>query len=372
MCEDVTGGHHEHGAIEVEARVLTRRGFIGAGAAGLGAALLAACTRGTAPLVPVTTSVASSDTLPTTSTVAQQTVPTPAGSPSTTGARASTTTSTVASGGALAGFEEFADTVKVVRDGSWWLVESNGLPAHNMMVGITSWQQQVPVSQPYSGSNAWRIPVAPVPAGTPVSGRTSLYRGAIALAANGVPIFNALNNRGDDAFLFGELDQWGGHAGRADDYHYHVAPLHLSDTVGASRPIAVALDGYPIYGESEPDGSNVRGLDELNGHEHGSLGYHYHGTRTYPYVNGGLRGVVTVSGDQVEPQPRTNPFRPSLEPLRGATVTSFSSRAGGSYVLGYSMPTGQGEVAYSVTSAEVSFTFTQPDGTVTRERYARR
>ncbi|NBU37737.1 MAG: YHYH protein, partial [Actinobacteria bacterium] len=196
--------------------------------------------------------------------------------------------------------------------------------------------------------------------------------GAIALAANGVPIFNALNNRGDDAFLFGELDKWGGHAGRADDYHYHIAPLHLVETVGRDKPIAFALDGFPIYGETEPDGSKVKSLDEFNGHYDSSGAYHYHGTRTYPYINGGLRGVITVAGDQVDPQPTTKPFRPSLEPLRGATITDFSSPAKNSYVLGYSTAGGNGEVAYVVTSTEATFTFTAPDGTVTREKYARR
>ena len=95
------------------------------------------------------------------------------------------------------GFDEFSSTVKVMQEGDWWLVESNGLPAHGLMRGITSWQQQVPVAQPYNGANAWRIPAHPVPAASPVSARTSLYRGAIALAANGVPIFNALNTTWD-------------------------------------------------------------------------------------------------------------------------------------------------------------------------------
>ena len=63
-----------------------------------------------------------------------------------------------------------------------WMVECNGMPTHPMMVGITSWQQQVPTPQAYVGDNAWRIPAAPVMAETPVSGKTELYRGAIALA----------------------------------------------------------------------------------------------------------------------------------------------------------------------------------------------
>ena len=180
--------HHEHGHILVPEAYLTRRSFFRAGTVGLGAVLLAACGRKPDPLesslstsgVGAGTTVAPGAQVGTTST----------GVPDVTAAP-----TTVPSSG-LAGFDEFASTVSVTRDGKWWLVESNGLPAHDMMVGITSWQQQVPVSQPYTGSNAWRIPVEPEIAGSPVSARTALYRGAIALAANGVPIFNALNNRG--------------------------------------------------------------------------------------------------------------------------------------------------------------------------------
>ena len=129
------------------------------------------------------------------------------------------------------------------------------MPAHNMMVGITAWQQQVPLPQPYTGDNAWRIPLNPVPAKTPVAIRNRFLRGAIALAANGIPIFNPQNNRGEVSQDIGELDQWGGHCGRADDYHYHAAPLHLQTVLGQRLPIAYALDGYPIFGLSEPDGS---------------------------------------------------------------------------------------------------------------------
>jgi hypothetical protein len=110
------------------------------------------------------------------------------------------------------GFEAFADQVKVYQDAQYLYVESNGMPAHPMMIGIKSWQQQVPLPQPFTGSNAWKIPLHPVVAENPISAKTDLYRGAIALAVNGVPIFNALNNRGDDAYLYGELDEFGGHA----------------------------------------------------------------------------------------------------------------------------------------------------------------
>jgi hypothetical protein len=290
----------------------------------------------------------------------------------TTATAAIDTTSTIASLTTLPGFDEFADTVKVVASGDYWLVESNGLPAHNMMVGITSWQQQVPLAIDYTGSNSWQIPRSPVLATTPVSARTSLYRGAIALAVNGIPIFNALNNRGDDAFLFGELDEWGGHCGKADDYHYHVAPLHLSSIVGNAKPIAYALDGFAIYGATEPDGSAMTELDDYNGHTGTDGTYHYHGTTTYPYINGGLRGVIRgVVGDQVDPQPTSKPIRPAGEPLKGAKITGFSSPKSNKYSLEYSVDGKSGLVEYTVTDAQVAFTFTSPAGLVTTETYSR-
>ena len=270
----------------------------------------------------------------------------------------------------LNGFDAFADSVKTLTTGDLWLVESNGLPAHQMMVGITSWQQQVPVAQAYVGANAWQFPVTPRLADSPISARTGLFRGAIAIAANGVPIFNALNNRGDDAFLSGELDEFGGHCGRGDDYHYHVAPFHLEEAVGPRNPLAYALDGYAVHGSVEPDGSAVASLDEYNGHIGADGVYHYHGTTEYPYINGGLVGVVEVS-DQVEPQPETPAFRTAGEPLPGATVTGFEDLGDGSYVLQYTIDDEVGTVAYTVTDTTVDFQFTSPTGAVASETYRR-
>jgi hypothetical protein len=315
------------------ARELDRRALLRAGGLGLGAVLLAACSSG--------------------------------GS-----SRSASTTTAAQALAKLPGFDAFAATVKAFRDGDVWMVESDGMPAHSMMVGITSWQQQVPVPQAYTGANAWRFPAKPVLADKPVSARTGLFRGAIALAVNGVPIFNALNNRGDDAFLAGELDQWGGHAGRADDYHYHVAPLHLQTLVGANQPIAYALDGFAIYGSTEPDGSAMTALDEYNGHVGRDGVYHYHGTASYPYINGGLRGVVSVS-DQVEPQPVTKAFRPAGAPLRGATIVGFDSAGSGRYRLEY-LVNGQGaRVDYQVDATSVRFEFTDVTGATRTETYKR-
>lgn len=268
-------------------------------------------------------------------------------------------------------FDKF-DGVKTRWNADTLFVESNGLPDHDMMVGIRSWQQQVPLPQPFTGNNAWQIPLKPKLALNPISAKNNLFRGAIALAVNGVPIFNALNNRGDDAYLAGELDKWGGHCGRGDDYHYHMAPVHLEEIVGKGNPIAFALDGFPIYGLTEADGSPVGKLDEYNGQFDRDGNYHYHATKTYPYINGGMRGEVTVRGDQIEPQPKDSPVRPALQPLRGATITDFKTTNKTS-VLTYKVRNQTGKVTYvPINDSTWKFTYAEPNGSTRTETYERR
>ncbi len=253
-------------------------------------------------------------------------------------------------------FESFAPKVSVRWDEKFLYVESNGLPPHNMMVGITAWQQQVPLPQNYTGANAWQIPLSPVPAKEVISIKNRFLRGAIALAVNGIPIFNPQNNRGEVSQEIGELDVWGGHCGRADDYHYHAAPLHLQKVAGKGQPIAFALDGYPIYGLTEPDGSQPAGLDGFNGHTTQALGYHYHGSTKYPYVNGGFHGEVVEREQQVDPQPRANPVREALPGLRGAKITGFESTGANSYKLSYDVNGDKRAVLYSI-NADGTFPF---------------
>lgn len=272
-------------------------------------------------------------------------------------------------------FEPFVsqNAIKTRWDDRFLYVESNGIPDHRMMVGITSWQQQVPLPQQYTGDNAWRIPLNPVPAKNPLSTKNRFLRGAIALAANGIPIFNPLNNRGDDAYLFGELDEFGGHCGRADDYHYHIAPVHLQKIVGPGLPIAYALDGYPIYGYEEPDGSPVKGLDAFNGHTDQNGNYHYHATKTYPYLNGGFHGEVTEREGQVDPQPRAEPVRPDLRPLRDAKIVEFEETSPKNYALTYEVNGKKGTVRYAIaTDGSVRFVFVDPSGKQSEKTFSPR
>ncbi len=243
-----------------------------------------------------------------------------------------------------------------------------------MMKGISAWQQQVPLPQSYTGANVWRLPLFPVPAREPADIRDRFLRGAIAIAANGIPIFNPQNNRGEISFDIGELDEWGGHCGRADDYHYHAAPLHLQTVLGAQLPIAYALDGYPIYGLAEPDGSEPRGLDAFNGHTTAALGYHYHASNKYPFVNGGFHGEVVERDGQVDPQPRATPVRPALQQMRGARITDFKTAADGkTRTLTYDVAGKTGTVSYTDEgSGKWLFIHTATDGTQAQERHQAR
>lgn len=272
----------------------------------------------------------------------------------------------------LPGFSGFAKSVRVFKSGKYYMVESSGIPDHQMMVGIKAWQQQVPTVQPYFGSNAWPIPINPVISKTPVSAKNHFLRGAIAIAVNGVPIFNALTNKGTDAYLTGELDDWGGHCGRADDYHYHMAPFHLQSIVGKKVPIAYALDGFPIFGETEIDGKPAIGLDEFNGHFDAKRKYHYHGTRTYPYINGGFKGIVTEIDGQVDPQAATKGFRPAGAPLRGASITGFEKLSTDSYLLTYNLNGSSNQIRYTASLTNVQMEFISPDGNIRTEVYARK
>ena len=268
-------------------------------------------------------------------------------------------------------FKAFAPKIRTRFDERYLYVEGDGLPAHATMIGITAWQQQVPLPQDYTGTNAWRIPLRPVPAKNPASIRNRFLRGAIAIAANGIPIFNPQNNRGEISAEIGELDRWGGHCGRADDYHYHAAPLHLQDTLGKSLPIAFALDGYAIYGLKEPDGAEPKGLDAFNGHTTSSLGYHYHASTRYPFVNGGFHGEVTELEGQVDPQPRAQSVRPALTALRGAEITGYQAKdngRGGRLTYHVGGKTGSVEFA-PLLSGAWKFSFVEPDGTKREETY---
>ncbi len=265
-------------------------------------------------------------------------------------------------------FIPFKPNVVTSWDANYFYVESFGIPTtHGMMNGITNWQQQVPIPQCYIKPNAWQIPLNPVVATTPVPVNASHFtRGAIALAVNGIAIFNPYTNTGADAYLTGQLDQWGGHCGKADDYHYHIAPMQLYNNTATTKAIAYALDGFAVYGTVEPNGSVLLALDANHGHYWNGV-YHYHGTATpvAPYMIANMVGQVTEDAtNQIIPQPNANPVRPPQNPLSGAVITNCVANGSNGYTLTYTLGGNTNTIAYSwSTAGQYTFNFNTSTGT---------
>jgi len=265
------------------------------------------------------------------------------------------------------------DKVNTRYDVNYFYIESDGLPEHEMMTGITNWQQQVPINHDYSGTNAWAIPLQPELAENPLSTKDNFMKGAIAIAANGIPIFNPLNNRGEDANAIGELDKWGGHCGRADDYHYHLPPTHLQSKVGNDKPIAYALDGFPVYGET------IEPLDENLGRFTSDSTYQYHTVKEYPYLIAAMKGKVETNPrtkapeNEIMPQAKTRGVRPDLRPLRGAKIIDFKSPKTNEYSLKYEVESSIFTINYGWDiDGNYIYEFINTDGTSINSTYKRK
>ncbi|MBH9575675.1 YHYH protein [Inhella proteolytica] len=224
-------------------------------------------------------------------------------------------------------------------DSSYAYIGSDGLTTHTMMDGITATNLQVPIAQNFYGSKAWRIPLNPALAAS----TTSAVDGPIGMAINGVPIFNPCKQGGcqnGDTKVLGELDVCNGHAGRADDYHYHAAPVCLMATKPASywdtHPLGWALDGFAIYGTNNADGSPAPRDGICGGNTspviNGPAGYSYHVTEASPYVLSCFRG--TPSPDLAGQSAKFSPMRqPPVTPFAISAMTLRTDAADGYQVL---------------------------------------
>ena len=86
-----------------------------------------------------------------------------------------------------------------------------------------------------------------------------------------------------------------------------------------------------------------------------------------------MRGVVTVRGDQIEPQPRDAPVRPAGQPLRGAKITDFTrDDAKKVYTLQYDLRGATNTVRYTIQNDTYTFTYTDGNGRETTETHRRR
>ena len=102
-------------------------------------------------------------------------------------------------------------------------------------------------------------------------------------------------------------------------------------------------------------------MDAFNGHSSAAIGYHYHASTQYPYVNGGFHGEVVEREGQVDPQPSGQPIRGALPPLRGATITSLESSGKEAHTLTYQLNGEQRSITYA-PNAEGGYIFDFQDG----------
>jgi hypothetical protein len=190
----------------------------------------------------------------------------------------------------------------MVTQGPIRRISGNGLPSHP--TGIFPVARSDDAYQFDRNPNTIRgrqytfdLPANPQLAAQPSCVNTA----TIGITVAGVPIFNALDLRGQDAVAHEIQDTCGGHPERGGTYHYHGVSDCLLQAAGTrSGLIGYALDGFGIYGPENADGTLISSadLDEC----HGMVGevlwdgklvemYHYRLTYDYPYTVGCFRGT---------------------------------------------------------------------------------
>ena len=181
--------------------------------------------------------------------------------------------------------------------------DSIGLPDpnHTLLLGITNSNQQFPMEQPYNAANrnSPRIYLDPKIDDFHVF----TDAGAVGIAINGVPLFDPstqgerhpVSGRRPHTLDVGELDECGGHAGRGDDYHYHIAPKCLIVEMGRDKienqklPIGYAKDGFSIHALGWFDSANdiEDKLDQCRGviDSEGKYFYNMKSTKKWDILN---------------------------------------------------------------------------------------
>lgn len=208
----------------------------------------------------------------------------------------------------------FADDVLVTCDDGHAHLHADTFPDHELMTGIIGTNEQVPVpAHDY---------VAPIPLQATLTDEPKTRDSSLGVAVNGVPIFDYTgggemsqddlhhHQTEHDTILTHQLDVCGGHAGRGDDYHYHASPtcmIEQMENADDNPIIGWAFDGYPIYGDDNPDGTPIEAgtLDVCNGQADEIFGYRYHTSNGAPYIIQCLMGEVA----DIRELPRVAPLR---------------------------------------------------------------
>ena len=252
----------------------------------LGAASLAAIAA-TVLACSGTSASSVSPTAPTTTVATTPTTPTAPTTPSTSGVQAM--------------YAQFVNTVTVSISGATVTLRTNDLPDHKSPYwGSTSASYEAPHAGMQVNPNriasqnlTFTLPSSP----TAATSTSDTPLGPIGVSVNGVVFFNQYAaGRQPLTSEIVSFDRYNGHPNQNDQYHYHFEPVSITAS-SKSRLIGVMLDGFPVYGPQERDGSTPTGLDSCNGHtgvtnEFESGIYHYHATTAVPYLSGCFRGTA--------------------------------------------------------------------------------
>lgn len=264
----------------------------------------------------------------------------------------------------------FGDSVTVACSDSHATITSDTYPDHEMMTGIVGTNEQVPVPATYAAP----IILSPVLAATPLT-----RDAALGVAVNGVPIYDytgggemseadlAHHQAQHDTLQTQQLDVCGGHAGRGDDYHYHVKPTCMIETMANAGDRAIigwAFDGFPIYGDNNPDGTAIAdgALDVCNGQPDETFGYRYHTSEDAPYIVQCLMGEVA----DFDSLPRVRPLaaatgggaQPGRPPRGGVEDLVFTQSEDGSRSMDYSYEGAGYYIRYAPSDNENCYDFT--------------
>ena len=211
----------------------------------------------------------------------------------------------------------YGTTTAITSDGTTITIKSTGAPDHKSAYFATTNSLYEAYTGTTFGGNTFKknpnnIIATPLTFKIPLNPKAATNHaatplGPIGVALNGVALYNQYagpNNLALTSEIF-SFDKYYGHPQAQGEYHYHVEPFYLT-TVKSTKSglMGFLLDGFPVYGPQEENGTTVvsSGLDVYHGHTHATIDfpngtYHYHFTADAPYMNGngyyGTPGTAT-------------------------------------------------------------------------------
>ena len=210
----------------------------------------------------------------------------------------------------VAGDNRWQGTISNVVAGRLRLIDSNGVPPSSIGTGTFPIDKNSVAAQYDKNPNS--IAAKPIhlelPANPQKAAQASpLPPGMIGVTTTGVAIFNALDEKGNDAAANEIQDKQTGHPEMSSQYHYHEIPPDLlassyDPQTKLSGVVGYALDGFPITGNKVGDRTfATKDLDANHGTtgmymQDGKAvsGYHYVATEDFPHTLSAFAGTPVL------------------------------------------------------------------------------